>query len=707
VLAPVTVPMLFSPHCHTVSVAFAPATVGDSTTVTPPVNCSSIQGDGYLRNTVVTVTGTSANPDSVIAGWSVDGIDRPETSTTIDVTIGAGDPVVTARLVNCYTLDVKIDGAQNEKMKDIGRVNLDLPGNCIDGSPRYLEGTVVTATPEILVAGAMFAGWDEERTATSAPAGTGVVPRAARVFTMTANVATVAGFYLDSVCSRLRVSGQPNLVSLDTAGCGPGYYFDLTKLAALREGGKRTDYWRTKDRTLLSAAVNPAVPLDVYVSVTGDVRGCFGMRDASSGPAETNDAQKSFGPLRGTKTCYLSGDIRIDIQSCQSVVSSPLILVAGEASGQLHGDYALPSPMFVPDANGVIGAYEMAKFDWVQGAEVTNDGKGGVAYATPAAGACSDAANAFQANTDLALIATAPANAYTFMGFRDSDDDSLAAVNPYVTVTSSSERTLVAQPVYVVVCHTVTFTTGIEVKGAAPYCPGTSPEQNSFIKGLAIEVRATANVDGRWVQKFTSGVASGSIYEEPGTSNLIGYVFVDGDKTVSAYYPSATERIGVGIAQVFKIGAGILAVAAPIVFGIVFPVAGIFFGVLAAGAGISSLLGSDKAASFFDLLNPTKIATCAARWSFGNAGDPTGGANLGKIVSTGNKIRQISDGADVTRVSISNVTAFTSSAGFVTGLYSAGITHAEIGPQTVDELADTETMTGCLEDQWRLANADL
>jgi hypothetical protein len=65
------------------------------------------------------------------------------------------------------------------------------------------------------------------------------------------------------------------------------------------------------------------------------------------------------------------------------------------------------------------------------------------------------------------------------------------------------------------------------------------------------------------------------------------------------------------------------------------PRVGILFAVLGAGAGIANLIpGGGQVASVFDLLNPTKVTTCMARWSFNNAGDPTGGKNLAKIGKT-------------------------------------------------------------------------
>src|SRR5258707_8705137 len=81
---------------------------------------------------------------------------------------------------------------------------------------------------------------------------------------------------------------------------------------------------------------------------------------------------------------------------------------------------------------------------------------------------------------------------------------------------------------------------------------------------------------------------------------------------------------------------------APSILGAILPPAGIFFAVIGAAAGIASLIpGGDKAAAVFDLINPTKIMTCAARWGFGNSGNPTGGTNGGSMLSTLNTVRKI------------------------------------------------------------------
>ena len=104
-----------------------------------------------------------------------------------------------------------------------------------------------------------------------------------------------------------------------------------------------------------------------------------------------------------------------------------------------------------------------------------------------------------------------------------------------------------------------------------------------------------------------------------------------------------------------------------------------------------------------------------------NAGDPTGGKNIGKIgkvVKTGAQQAKLaynggpdSDYAPTPTddIQLGGVLGTAGSvAGFEYGLYSAGITNVNVSdPQTVEDVNDTSTMTGCLDDQWKAAGADV
>jgi hypothetical protein len=156
-----------------------------------------------------------------------------------------------------------------------------------------------------------------------------------------------------------------------------------------------------------------------------------------------------------------------------------------------------------------------------------------------------------------------------------------------------------------------------------------------------------------------------------------------------------------------------------------FPPAGIFFSLMAAGAGLFSLLpGGDGPASVFDLVNPTKITVCAAQWAFSNPGNPTGGSNVGAIISTANTLRKAAAGADVLTKPVADLRSLPGIGGKLPdsladapgglsfalgaaalgyGLYTAGIGNVQGGARTVDQLRDTKTMTSCLDEQWRVA----
>ncbi len=222
-------------------------------------------------------------------------------------------------------------------------------------------------------------------------------------------------------------------------------------------------------------------------------------------------------------------------------------------------------------------------------------------------------------------------------------------------------------------------------------------------------MRAAQHIGERVLYGFKSGVVGGQIVEEDKTKALIGFVLMDVDgKVVTGDYPTESEAIGRAIVQGLKISAGILAIVAPIALGLLFPPAGIFFAFLGAAAGIVNLIPHGaEVAGVLDLINPTKITTCAARWAFSNTGNPTGGLNPGSIGSlawTGFKVYK---GKDVITQNIGKFGIGGSVLGTAAGLYEAGIHHAELGPQSVEELAGTSTMTGCLDDQWRITGSNL
>ena len=69
------------------------------------------------------------------------------------------DLAVTAQFVDCYKVEIVLDGANNDGGQPIGSVRTDPAPNCPDASGRFLAGTEVTLTPEVLVEDAAFNGW--------------------------------------------------------------------------------------------------------------------------------------------------------------------------------------------------------------------------------------------------------------------------------------------------------------------------------------------------------------------------------------------------------------------------------------------------------------------------------------------------------------------------------------------------------------------
>lgn len=705
ITGPTTIPLTFGPNCRAVTVLFDPAAPSGTSQVTTAPNCASPAGNGYHPGTIVAVTANPGDSTLAIASWSLGGVARPDLGAGGEVRflVGDADPVLTANLVRCVTLTTVIDGGLDTKGNAIGEVTPDIATNCPDGSRRYLAGTTVVLTPRVLVADTVFRGWDGDRLNYPAPGGTGPVPAAARTVILTADTRVVAGFYLDSVCSPLTVLGDRGIVDIASDGCGPGSYFDTQKQQALRMGVQASTLWQRQYRSTLRTTIQPGVALDVYVSVRGDTSECFGSPQLRE-PGDRG-ATMSAGPLpRGTSSCEIAGPITLTVQACQTVTSNPRLHLSGDITGTTFGAADLPATVYAPGPDGVIGTYEMAGFDWIQGVPIGLVG-GQLELQDQRSGPCRDAGNAFPADTDLALFATSPSSGITFVGFGDAPPAEQTQ-NPILTTTTATSRTLAVTADYVVSCHTLSLGEGISVVEGA-HCPGTDPAANLFIAGTAVKVQAAGQLaDGRWTESFTGGIVGGQIGSDAG-GNLFGFAYMDSDKKVTADYPSTSQRVGRGIVQGFKIASGVAAIAAPIMIGWFFPPAGALFAYLGAAAGIANLIpGGREVGQVFELIDPTNITECAARWAFGNTGNPTGGPNIGGQLSTANTIRKIYQGKDVLEPA-GAVGIASGAVGFGFGLYSAGIGDTDFGPQTLEELAGTSTMTGCLDQQWQIAGSNL
>jgi hypothetical protein len=280
-----------------------------------------------------------------------------------------------------------------------------------------------------------------------------------------------------------------------------------------------------------------------------------------------------------------------------------------------------------------------------------------------------------------------------------------------------------------VTCYQLTLGPGITVEGDAPWCPGYEHDSMMFIAGTAVQLKGDGvrDDDGRQLMGFTNDFVNGQTWNDD-FDNQYGFVYMDNNKQVRGDYVTKAQMLGRGIAQGLKFTVGVFAVAAPIFLGMAFPPAGIAFAMLGAAAGIMSLLpGDDPKAGFFDLINPANITQCIAKWSFNNPDQPKDGVNYGAQVANLNNIKGIVTNPDVfikpiadlrslpiiggkLPKSIANLPGGLSfaigAASFGYGLYDAGIGNADLGPQTIEELNDTGTITSCLDEQWRFAGSN-
>jgi len=493
------------------------------------------------------------------------------------------------------------------------------------------------------------------------------VPQSARTITMTKDTVVVAGFFYGVACSPLRIVGDPSLVSVaspvfsDTgSGCGTGYYFDELRFRSSQPGQADTP---SRYRTSLFLTFDGSGVLPPYVTIGGDVANCFG-RNLTTGTGDWT----SFGIGRGTVRCDVTGAITISVEACQALTINPQVHVVGEPASVRH-TWAVPETIFVPDKSGLIVGLDTSEFHFVEALGTTMQG-GKLVYTDVPSGACHDN-GVLQPGVDVALMPMSPSG-FQFEGWGETppDQEQTAVV---VRRTTDDAPTMTETPLYQVECHTVTLDAGIRLEGEPARCPGSAPEDNSYVAGTAVQVRAQYEYNGRKLNTFLSGVISKQIYEDEKTLDLVAYAYVDRDRHVQADYPSSGESTARGIAQGLKLTSGIFAIAAPIVFGMVFPPAGILFSVMGAGAGLAALAGLDQVAAGFDLLNPTKITACAARWAFNTTGDPTGAYNAGAIAGTTNKIVQVMQGKDVLTPAVSGAGFAAGAAGFVAGLYSAQV----------------------------------
>ncbi len=102
------------------------------------------------------------------------------------------------------------------------------------------------------------------------------------------------------------------------------------------------------------------------------------------------------------------------------------------------------------------------------------------------------------------------------------------------------------------------------------------------------------------------------------------------------------------------------------------------------------------------------ITAWIARWGFTKPGSP-GGQNIGAMISTGKTtLTAVFTSKDVLVQNIGALGIAGAAASIGYGLYDAGIGGANmVGPQSVEELAGTSTLAGCMDQQWRILQTNL
>jgi len=707
VTSPASLRVSFGPICRTISVAIDPDSPGDGVTFDPAHNCSSPAGGGYLRYTKVTATATPGDPSMAITGWKADGVPVPEygTSNQITVEIDQSMPALTATVVHCYSVDVRIDGVVDRNGLTTGDVRVDGTA-CPDGSERYLGGTEITLTPVALAKGTLFNGWDDQRITAvgTADGDKGDITRAAKKLVLDRDIRITAGFYDASACSQLDYRGDRRLLDFVFTGCGPGYYLDTRKQQAAMQGIPVDELTGQKYfGSIIADVVSDISPLDTYVMVKGVTAMC------PSGSNADANSWKFWGVATGGRfECRVSGPVSVWTELCQPVDTKPVFTVAGRSES--FDASAMPGTVYLKGPDGLVVPYDMSGFQWSQGVKVLQGSDGKLVLQKPGESPCTNAGeNVFEPGTDLLLYAAAPSTGFRFTSWTGIGPSTITK-NPIRRMTNAVEQKLTANAHFTVTCHTVTFGAGITIDGDAPRCPGSSEADNSFIAGTAIKVRAQHMKPGdRSIQKFESGVIAGQIYEDPKTLDLVGYAFVDGNKNVAGLWQNRAERETTAAIKGLKVGAGIIAVVLPVVVGVLVPPAGIFFAALGTLSTISSFIpGAEGFTGVTDLLNPTKITECVARWGFDNSGKPSS-QSPGSVISTANTIRKVVfTNVDIVTEGLGPVGAVGGVLSIGAGLYTAGIGNADLsGPESLEELAGKSTIAGCLDEAWRITGSEV
>jgi len=730
VKSPKVIPVEFGPRCLTVTVDTDPSSEGDTGAAVSAPNCFSPFGEGYLPLSSVVVESSSGNPHMVLSAWEIASVPAPELGNAAqpEVALKTGDLTVTGIYLACYSVDVVVDGAF-QLSRPVGSATLSPGPNCPDGSDRYVTGTEVTATPSLSVDGGVFRGWDDDlAVGTGGTTGSGELAASTKTIVVTDDTTLTAVFYLGDACSRLTILDRQNSVSVAPTGCGPGHYNDTQKQWANFTGDDLSELWQQRYRSIISVTKDPYINLDVYASVRGDARGCFGNPPTESGPSADTGVWQSLGALgSGQQDCWVGGDVLFRFEQCQTLSPDIAITRAGDDSGAVYSKRDLPRTLFLPTDAGNFAPMTTSGYEWVAtqplsllGGEFVFDGQ--------APGPCADAGNAFQPGMTLMLGGDTPTSGIEFQGWTSDELEPLIEDNPVVMETDDSRAVMAVSAAYEMTCFHVAFGEGISIEGEAPRCPGYADEENMFIAGTGIQVRALQHIGGRTFAAWESGVITSSSVTLPVSEDRLAIAYVSNNMTVSADYPTERERIEAGAANAGKVLLAVAAVAAPIAVSIACPPCGVFIAVVGVVAAATSFIpGAEKVAAFFDLVNPTAYLECATNWGLGNGKNASGTEpdieSVKEIKSAAKKsVKILKPPPTAAQIAASTAKTLTKSsktvatkavvkaagkdafqlAAFGYSLYDAGLFSADLGYQTVDQLRDTASFTNCVDETTRL-----
>lgn len=170
------IPVTFGPRCRSLVTDGASGSASALTST----NCQSPDGDGYARNTSVTVEAEAApavlGDGAVFAGWRRDGEIDAELGQEPTTTVRIGEPdevLIQPAYLLCDTVEVAVDAPEGfqrwigrpDPTQDefvVGGVEVAPAANCPDGSERWVRGTVVELTPRRASSDVEFVGWSED-----------------------------------------------------------------------------------------------------------------------------------------------------------------------------------------------------------------------------------------------------------------------------------------------------------------------------------------------------------------------------------------------------------------------------------------------------------------------------------------------------------------------------------------------------------------